>query len=244
MMTELTLPIIGYMHSSYKEKFGIPRQPNLVQVESYIEMLAPYNDVLAFEGIEAFSHLWLLWQFHDNKNNTNTLNQEPKFRSQVRPPRLGGNQKVGVFATRSMYRPSPIGLSVVRFVRVEKHGKSVRLYVTGSDLLNGTPILDIKPYIQYSDAIADSVSGYAQDEPIRKMVIWMETAQLQQQHLLKLGILNKKILDELEQVLSLDPRPAYQNDIERVYGMCFAELNIRFTVDENNITVIAVESNQ
>ena len=88
------------------------------------------------------------------------------------------------------------------------------------------------------------MSGYAQDEPIRKMVIWMETAQLQQQHLLKLGILNKKILDELEQVLSLDPRPAYQNDTERVYGMCFAELNIRFTVDENNITVIAVESNQ
>ncbi|MFM6906504.1 MAG: tRNA (N6-threonylcarbamoyladenosine(37)-N6)-methyltransferase TrmO [Acinetobacter tjernbergiae] len=244
MNSSVVMPIIGYMSSPYREKFGIPRQPNLVQVESYIEMVEPYNDVLAFEGIEDFSHLWLLWQFHDNKNNTNTLNQEPKFRSQVRPPRLGGNQKVGVFATRSMYRPSPIGLSVVRFVRVEKHGKSVRLYVTGSDLLNGTPILDIKPYIQYSDAIADSVSGYAQDEPIRKMVIWMETAQLQQQHLLKLGILNKKILDELEQVLSLDPRPAYQNDMERVYGMCFAELNIRFTVDENNITVIAVESNQ
>ena len=244
MNSSVVMPIIGYMSSPYREKFGIPRQPNLVQVESYIEMVEPYNDVLAFEGIEDFSHLWLLWQFHDNKNNTNTLNQEPKFRSQVRPPRLGGNQKVGVFATRSMYRPSPIGLSVVRFVRVEKHGKSVRLYVTGSDLLNGTPILDIKPYIQYSDAIADSVSGYAQDEPIRKMVIWMETAQLQQQYLLKLGILNKKILDELEQVLSLDPRPAYQNDIQRVYGMCFAELNIRFTVDENNITVIAVESNQ
>lgn len=244
MNSSVVMPIIGYMSSPYREKFGIPRQPNLVQVESYIEMVEPYNDVLAFEGIEDFSHLWLLWQFHDNKNNTNTLNQEPKFRSQVRPPRLGGNQKVGVFATRSMYRPSPIGLSVVRFVRVEKHGKSVRLYVTGSDLLNGTPILDIKPYIQYSDAIADSVSGYAQDEPIRKMVVWMETAQLQQQYLLKLGILNKKILDELEQVLSLDPRPAYQNDIERVYGMCFAELNIRFTVDENNITVIAVESNQ
>ncbi|WAU74841.1 tRNA (N6-threonylcarbamoyladenosine(37)-N6)-methyltransferase TrmO [Acinetobacter sp. TR11] len=244
MNSSVVMPIIGYMSSPYREKFGIPRQPNLVQVESYIEMVEPYNDVLAFEGIGDFSHLWLLWQFHDNKNNTNTLNQEPKFRSQVRPPRLGGNQKVGVFATRSMYRPSPIGLSVVRFVRVEKHGKSVRLYVTGSDLLNGTPILDIKPYIQYSDAIADSVSGYAQDEPIRKMVIWMETAQLQQQYLLKLGILNKKILDELEQVLSLDPRPAYQNDIERVYGMCFAELNIRFTVDENNVTVIAVESNQ
>ena len=235
-MTELTLPIIGYMHSPYKEKFGIPRQPNLVQVESYIEMTGPYNDLLAFEGIEEFSHLWLVWQFHDNKNQENS-----KFRPQVRPPRLGGNQKIGVFATRSMYRPSAIGLSVVQFLRLEKQGKSVRLYVMGSDLLHGTPILDIKPYIQYSDAVPDASSGYAQYEPIRKPVIWTETAQTQQQQLLKQAILNKKVFDELEQVLSLDPRPAYQEDAERVYGMCFADLNVRFKVDASNVTVIAVE---
>ncbi|MCU4336665.1 MULTISPECIES: tRNA (N6-threonylcarbamoyladenosine(37)-N6)-methyltransferase TrmO [Acinetobacter] len=235
------MPIIGHMHSPYREKFGIPRQPNLVQVESYIEMAEPYNDILAFDGIEDFSHLWLLWQFHENKNQDNSLNQMSKFRPQVRPPRLGGNQKIGVFATRSMYRPSPIGLSVVRFLRIEKQAKSVRLYVMGSDLLHGTPILDIKPYIQYSDAIADSQSGYAQEEPIRKTVLWTETAQSQQQQLLKQRILDKKIFDELEQVLSLDPRPAYQNDAERVYGMCFSELNIRFTVDDRNVTVLAVE---
>ncbi|MCI3880158.1 tRNA (N6-threonylcarbamoyladenosine(37)-N6)-methyltransferase TrmO [Acinetobacter higginsii] len=235
------MPIIGHMHSPYREKFGIPRQPNLVQVESYIEMAEPYNDILAFEGIEDFSHLWLLWQFHENKNQDNSLNQMSKFRSQVRPPRLGGNQKIGVFATRSMYRPSPMGLSVVRFLRVEKQAKSVRLYVMGSDLLHGTPILDIKPYIQYSDAIADSQSGYAQEEPIRKTVLWTETAQSQQQQLLKQRILDKKIFDELEQVLSLDPRPAYQDDAERVYGMCFSELNIRFTVDDRSVTVVAVE---
>ncbi|ENX41738.1 hypothetical protein F887_02134 [Acinetobacter sp. NIPH 2100] len=235
------MPIIGHMHSPYREKFGIPRQPNLVQVESFIEMTEPYNDILAFEGIEDFSHLWLLWQFHENKNQDNSLNQMSKFRPQVRPPRLGGNQKIGVFATRSMYRPSPIGLSVVRFLRVEKHGKSIRLYVTGSDLLHGTPILDIKPYIQYSDAIADSQSGYAHEQPIRKIVRWTETAQSQQQQLLKQMILDKKIFDELEQVLSLDPRPAYQQDAGRVYGMCFAELNIRFTVDDRNVTVVAVE---
>ncbi|ENW79697.1 hypothetical protein F909_02800 [Acinetobacter sp. ANC 3929] len=235
------MPIIGHMHSPYREKFGIPRQPNLVQVESFIEMTEPYNDISAFEGIEDFSHLWLLWQFHENKNQDNSLNQMSKFRPQVRPPRLGGNQKIGVFATRSMYRPSPIGLSVVRFLRVEKHGKSIRLYVTGSDLLHGTPILDIKPYIQYSDAIADSQSGYAHEQPIRKIVRWTETAQSQQQQLLKQMILGKKIFDELEQVLSLDPRPAYQQDAERVYGMCFAELNIRFTVDDRNVTVVAVE---
>ncbi|WP_171549200.1 tRNA (N6-threonylcarbamoyladenosine(37)-N6)-methyltransferase TrmO [Acinetobacter sp. Ac_3412] len=235
------MPIIGHMHSPYREKFGIPRQPNLVQVESYIEMVEPYNDILAFEGIEDFSHLWLLWQFHENKNQDNSLNQMSKFRPQVRPPRLGGNQKIGVFATRSMYRPSPMGLSVVRFLRVEKQGKSVRLYVMGSDLLHGTPILDIKPYIQYSDAIVDSVSGYAQEEPIRKIVLWTETAQSQQQQLLKQRILDKKIFDELEQVLSLDPRPAYQDDAERVYGMRFSELNIRFTVDDRSVTVVAVE---
>ena len=141
MMTELKVPIIGYMNSPYREKFGIPRQPNLVQVESYIEMVEPYNDLLAFEGIDEFSHLWLIWQFHDNKNQQDSH----KFRPQVRPPRLGGNKKIGVFATRSMYRPAPMGLSVVQLKEVKKFGKSVCVYVTGSDLLNGTPILDINP---------------------------------------------------------------------------------------------------
>ena len=140
-----------------------------------------------------------------------------------------------------MYRPSPVGLSVVQFLRVEKHGKAVRVYVTGSDLLDGTPILDIKPYIQYSDAVTEAVSGYAQEQPQRKMVVWLENAQQQQQQLLKQGILHKKIFDELEQVLSLDPRPAYQHDAERVYGMRFAMLNVRFTVGEQDVTIVAVE---
>ena len=232
MMTELTLPIIGYMHSSYKEKFGIPRQPNLVQVESYIEMLAPYNDVLAFEGIEAFSHVWLVWQFHDNKNP-----EKNQFRSQVRPPRLGGNKKIGVFATRSMYRPSPIGLSVVKLKYVKKEGKSVRVYVTGSDLLDGTPIVDIKPYIHYSDAVIDAVSGYAQDEPNRKSVIWSDRAIKQKQQLLTSGKLSVQTAQELEAVLSLDPRPAYQDDEARIYGMKFANLDVKFKVNETCIEI-------
>ena len=236
MMTELTLPIIGYMHSSYKEKFGIPRQPNLVQVESYIEMLAPYNDVLAFEGIEAFSHLWLVWQFHDNKNP-----EKNQFRPQVRPPRLGGNKKIGVFATRSMYRPSRIGLSVVRLKCVKKEGRSVRVYVTGSDLLDGTPIVDIKPYIHYSDAVIDAVSGYAQDEPNRKSVIWSDRAIKQKQQLLTSGKLSVQTAQELEAVLSLDPRPAYQDDEARVYKMKFAAVDIAFTVGETTVNITAVE---
>ncbi|MFW1752914.1 tRNA (N6-threonylcarbamoyladenosine(37)-N6)-methyltransferase TrmO [Acinetobacter wanghuae] len=233
MTTELTIPIIGIMKSPYKEKFGIPRQPNLVNVESYIEMQPPYNDLLAFEGIDAFSHLWLVWQFHDNKNQEKT-----QFRPQVRPPRLGGNQKIGVFATRSMYRPAPIGLSVVQLKAVKKVGKSVRVYVTGSDLLDGTPIVDIKPYIQYSDAVVDAQSGYAQEEPKRKQVMWSEQAVTQKEILLKQGKLKAQNVNELEQVLSLDPRPAYQNDEERVYGMKFAGLDVRFQVSGDNIKII------
>ncbi len=229
------MPIIGYMKSPYREKFGIPRQPNLVQVESYIEMVEPYNDLLAFEGIEDFSHLWLIWQFHENKNADST-----KFRPQVRPPRLGGNQKIGVFATRSMYRPSPMGLSVVQLKGVKKVGKSVRVYVVGSDLLDGTPILDIKPYIQYSDAVMDAQSGYAQDEPVRKQVIWSEAAELQKAQLIGMGSLGMQTVLELQEVLSLDPRPAYQHDEERVYGMLFGGCNVRFKVLELQIKILEI----
>ncbi len=242
MSNSVEMPIIGYMHSPYREKFGIPRQPNLVQVESYIEMVAPYNDILAFEGIEAFSHLWLLWQFHQNKQNDNAPNQMAGFRAQVRPPRLGGNQKMGVFATRSMYRPSAIGLSVVHFLRVEKQGKSVRLYVMGSDLLHGTPILDIKPYIQYSDAVMDSVSGYAQDEPIRKRVLWSELAQSIKHKFIQENDTQPKIFDELEQVLSLDPRPAYHDDASRIYKMKFFTFDVSFNVDDEKIKILKLET--
>ena len=236
-MTGLKMPIIGYMKSPYTEKFGIPRQPNLVKVESYIEMIEPYNDLLAFEGIEEFSHLWLIWQFHDNKNQQ----ENPRFRPQVRPPRLGGNKKIGIFATRSMYRPSPVGLSVVQFRKVEKVGKSVRLYVTGSDLLNDTPILDIKPYIQYSDAVPNAQSGYAQAEPLRKQVVWSLNAQNECEKLLKAQELSNRLLDELTQVLSLDPRPAYQDDAERIYKMKFAQFDVAFQVINQEIHVLSIE---
>lgn len=236
MTTTVTLPIIGYMCSPYQEKFGIPRQPNLVEVESYIEMIGPYNDLNAFVGIEEFSHLWLLWQFHDNKNQQDST----KFRPQIRPPRLGGNQKIGVFASRSMYRPAPMGLSVVKLKKVEKVGKTVRVYVVGSDLLNGTPLVDIKPYIQYSDAVTDAKSAYAQDEPQRKEVVWLENAQISRDELVKKGRITLQICQELEQVLALDPRPAYQHDPERIYGMSFANLNVRFSVDDNQISIHAL----
>lgn len=236
MTTELNLPIIAYMHSPYREKFGIPRQPNLVEVESYLEMQAPYNDLLAFAGIEEFSHLWLVWQFHHNKNQ-----EDRTFRPQVRPPRLGGNKKIGVFASRSMYRPSPIGLSVVKLKKVEKVGQTLRVYVLGSDLLHGTPIIDIKPYIQYSDAVVDACSGYAQVEPSKKAVIWQDKAEQQCQYLLQNKIVNINIINELEQVLALDPRPAYQHDPQRIYGMSFANLNVKFQSHAAEIVLLSVD---
>ena len=232
-MTELSLPIIGIMRSPYVEKFGIPRQPNLVQVESFIEMLAPYNVMEAFEGIETFSHLWLIWQFHDNKNQQ----QQDKFRPQVRPPRLGGNKKIGVFATRSMYRPAPVGLSVVQLKQVKKVGNTVRVYVTGSDLLDGTPILDIKPYIQYSDAVLDAQSGYAQDRPVVKQVRWSEHACQSRTGLLQQAKIDQQYIAELESVLALDPRPAYQDDAQRIYGMRFGQMNIKFSCSDEAIVI-------
>lgn len=237
MKTEMSMPIIGYMRSPYKEKFGIPRQPNLVKIESYIEMIAPYNDLAAFEGIDEFSHLWLIWQFHDNKNQQHSH----KFRPQVRPPRLGGNQKIGVFATRSMYRPAPMGLSVVQLTRVEKVGKSVRVYVMGSDLLDGTPILDIKPYICYSDAIADAKSAYAQQQPSRMSVFWSDQAAQQKQQLLKFNQIDAKTITELEQVLSLDPRPAYQNDEQRIYKMHFAHVDVSFSIALDLVEITQIQ---
>ncbi|KAF1019644.1 MAG: tRNA (adenine(37)-N6)-methyltransferase [Acinetobacter bereziniae] len=233
IMTELSLPIIGIMRSPYVEKFGIPRQPNLVQVESFIEMLAPYNVMEAFDGIEEFSHLWLIWQFHDNKNQQ----QQDKFRPQVRPPRLGGNKKIGVFATRSMYRPAPVGLSVVQLKQVKKVGNTVRVYVTGSDLLDGTPILDIKPYIQYSDAVLDAQSGYAQDRPVLKQVCWSEHANQLSTNLLQQAKIDQQYIAELESVLALDPRPAYQDDEQRVYGMRFGLMNIKFSCSDDAIVI-------
>ncbi|WOE32381.1 MULTISPECIES: tRNA (N6-threonylcarbamoyladenosine(37)-N6)-methyltransferase TrmO [unclassified Acinetobacter] len=235
MMNVVNLPIIGYMHTPYREKFGIPRQPNLVDIESYIEMTAPYDDMLAFEGISEFSHLWLIWQFHDNKSQKDT-----GFRPQVRPPRLGGNKKIGVFATRSMYRPSPIGLSVVQLKAVKKIGNRLRVYLSGSDLLHGTPILDIKPYIQYSDAVIDAQSAYAQQEPLRKQVLWQQDAIADRQLLLQQQQINLREVDEIEQILSLDPKPAYQHDPERIYGMRFANVNIQFKSTLTTIQVVAL----
>jgi len=158
-------PIIGYHRAPLSQKFGAPRQPNLVALTSVIEMLPPYDTPAAFEGLETFSHIWVSWQFHHNYRKKDTNQTDSSFRAQVRPPRLGGNQKIGVFASRSMYRPSGLGLSVVTLDHIEIVEGRVLLIIKGADMIDGTPIIDIKPYVAYSDAIMDGESGFAPTAP-------------------------------------------------------------------------------
>lgn len=188
-------PIIGYHRAPLSQKFGAPRQPNLVALTSVIEMLAPYDTPAAFAGLEAFSHVWISWQFHHNyvKNNIKeNINKDIKtdnlankntattkttgFRPQVRPPRLGGNQKIGVFASRSMYRPSALGLSVVKLEHIKIVQGKALLVISGADMIDGTPIVDIKPYVAYSDALIEAASGFAPSAPERLEVTITESA--------------------------------------------------------------------
>ena len=241
MKPDLTVPIIGIVHSPFHEKFGIPRQPNLVQVPAIIEFIAPYDDALAFVGIEAFSHLWIIWQFHENKNDSQNSLQTPKFRKQIRPPRLGGNQKIGVFASRSMYRPSPLGLSVVELVNVIQEKGKVKLLIRGADLLNGTPIVDIKPYIAYSDAIPQAKSGFAQAAPVLLTVEWTDVANTQAQALINQKLFDCEQQSLIDELLAHDPRPAYQDDANRVYGMRYGQVNVEFQVSNKKVIVLAVK---
>ena len=241
MKPDLTVPIIGIVHSPFHEKFGIPRQPNLVQVPAIIELIAPYDDALAFVGIEAFSHLWIIWEFHENKNDSQNSLQTPKFRKQIRPPRLGGNQKIGVFASRSMYRPSPLGLSVVELVNVIQEKGKVKLLIRGADLLNGTPIVDIKPYIAYSDAILQAKSGFAQAAPVLLTVEWTDVANTQAQVLINQKLFDCEQQSLIDELLALDPRPAYQDDANRVYGMRYGQVNVEFQVSNKKVIVLAVK---
>lgn len=238
MNSGLTVPVIGIVHSPFHEKFGIPRQPNLVQVPAIIEFNPPYDDALAFEGLDAFSHLWLIWRFHHNKADS----QSPKkFRTQIRPPRLGGNQKIGVFASRSMYRPSELGLSVVELVKVVRQNGKARLLIRGADLLNGTPIVDIKPYIAYSDARPEASSGFAQAAPAPLKVEWTLLASQHAQALMAQSQFDGEQQQLINELLALDPRPAYQEDANRVYGMRYAQLNVLFKISGDTVQVADIQ---
>ena len=221
------MKIIAKIHNDFKEKFGIPRQSGLSgEMKSRIVFEPEYRNPEALRGIEGYSHLWLIWQF--------SLVETDKWSPTVRPPRLGGNKRVGVFATRSPFRPNPLGLSSVKLESIEiTKNEGTVLIVSGADLLDGTPIYDIKPYIAYSDCHTDAVSGFA--DPVREYHLNVVFCK----ELLSLIDISKQ--NSLIKILEQDPRPSYQNDPDREYGMRFSDYEIFFKVDENTLTVTRVE---
>ena len=220
----MTLHPIAHLRSDFPTKFGIPRQSGMVpELCSALVFTPPYRDMNALRGLTAFSHLWLIWGFSAVESRT--------FSPTVRPPRLGGNIRLGVFATRSPYRPNPLGLSAVTIekIREDPHLGPV-IHLLGADLLDGTPIYDIKPYLPYADAIHGATGGFAEASPQPVLKVEMP------QELISRLPPGKR--EALLAVLALDPRPSYQEDPERVYGLLFAGFEVKFWVRGEILTVI------
>jgi len=211
-----TVSPIGFMRSCFKEKFAIPRQPQLAPAaRGVLELVAPLDHADAVQGLEQVSHVWLLFLFH------RALEEKPRLK--VRPPRLGGNQSMGVFATRATHRPNGIGQSVVKLDKVEPG----RLWVSGIDLLDGTPVIDIKPYVPYADVIQSASNNIASAAPLLIPVEWDENALIQaHEHALRLA---EPLIELIEQCLAQDPRPAYQVPTpERRYGAQLWDVDVRW----------------
>ena len=222
---DYTMKVIARIHSALPEKFGIPRQSGLVPaLRAKIVFEPEYRNPDALRGIEGFSHLWLIWQFSAVVRDT--------WSPTVRPPRLGGNERVGVFATRSPFRPNAIGLSCVKLESVQhEDGFGDVLIVSGADLMDGTPIYDVKPYLPYADAHPEALGGFA---PSPKETIEVKSPpELLQK-------LPEGQREALLGVLAQDPRPQYQNDPERVYGMSFGGLDVKFRVKDGVLTVLSL----
>lgn len=240
MNNEINLKIIGHVYNDYDGKFGVPRQSGLVpEVISRVALLPEYSRPEAFRGLQGFSHIWLIWLFSEFW--AENVQKNGRWSPTVRPPRLGGNQRVGVFASRSPNRPNPLGLSVVRLLAVQPNaaGEGMELLVAGADILNGTPILDIKPYVPYADAVPQAQGGFAvspEDERARALQVVAPPELLQK--------LPPEKRPSLLAVLAQDPRPAYhagRQETERVYGLSFAGFNIRFQVQGEILQVLVVD---
>jgi len=217
---------IAYIHNDYTAKFGIPRQSGIVEeVISTIVFEPQYRNLEAFRGIEGYSHLWLLWVFSEAIRDT--------WSPTVLPPRLGGKTRMGVFATRSPFRPNPIGLSSVKLVGFEQTKDGPVLHVAGADLMDGTPILDVKPYLPYTDSHPDAIGGFA--DPVRdyKLEVVFPEELMQQ--------VPQKLREPVLGLLAQDPRPSYQNDPDRLYGVAFGNYDFRFHVKDGVLTVCEVE---
>ncbi|MEE3608788.1 tRNA (N6-threonylcarbamoyladenosine(37)-N6)-methyltransferase TrmO [Avibacterium paragallinarum] len=230
----LTLSPIGIVHSPYKEKFSVPRQPNLVQDGvGTLNLLPPYNQPEAVRGLEAFSHLWLIFQFDKIPQG--------KWQPTVRPPRLGGNQRVGVFASRATHRPNPLGLSKVALRNIEIDKGEVLLHLGALDLVDGTPIFDIKPYIAYADSEPNACSSFAQQAPEKTLTVVFSLQAMCE--LKKCGEKRPHFQRFITEVLQQDPRPAYHQNsqAERIYGMRLYDFNIRWQVRGELVEVLELE---
>lgn len=221
---------IATIHTEFPEKFGIPRQSGLAaNLQARIVFEPMFRNPDALRGLEEFSHIWLIWEFSANRRAAE------QWQPTVRPPRLGGNEHMGVFATRSPFRPNPLGLSCVEIDHIEHDSdEGPVIYVKGADLMDGTPIYDIKPYIKYADSRPHAVCGYVDrlSERSLKVIIPSEISS---------AVKGKTVLPALVEVLSLDPRPSYHDDHDRVYGLSFAGYNVRFKVDDGVLTVVGIE---
>lgn len=226
---------IARIHTDFPEKFGIPRQSGLAPaLQGRIVFEPAYRNADALRGLEDFSHIWLVWEFSANVRRG--ASSDVVWQPTVRPPRLGGNAHLGVFATRSPFRPNPLGLSCVEIsaIRPDTPDGPV-IYVRGADLMDGTPIYDIKPYIVYADSRPDASCGYVDNLSDRRLEVVYEP------HVID-AVKDKEIMRSLTEVLSLDPRPAYQNDPHREYGLSFAGMNVRFKVMGEILTVVSIGS--
>lgn len=219
----LTLKPIGHIHTDFPEKFGIPRQSGLISsLQSKIIFEKDFQNPDCFRDIQQFSYLWLLWGFSKNKKN--------QWSPTVRPPRLGGNKHTGVFASRSPFRPNPIGLSSVRLEKVELHTPhGPVLFVSGADLMDGTPVYDIKPYLAFTDSHPDALGSFTDDALKHRLIVHCKPELL--------ALLPAKKQKALLEILELDPRPAYQTDPKRIYGMDFDHFSIRFSVNGMDLYV-------
>lgn len=228
-MSETQIRPIAHIRCDLREKFGVPRQAGVVEaLEGRIVFEPEYRNSDALRGMEGFSHLWLIWQFSEN------LRQD--WSPTVRPPRLGGNTRLGVFATRSSFRPNALGLSCVKLLGIEQGGdEGPVLRVAGADLMDGTPIFDIKPYVPYADCHPEALSGFAPDAGATLTVEFLPGLEEQ---------IPQEKREALRGVLANDPRPRYHSDPARLYGLRFGEQNVKFTVDGDRLTVREVKSEE
>jgi tRNA-Thr(GGU) m(6)t(6)A37 methyltransferase TsaA len=221
---------IAYIHTDFPEKFGVPRQSGLAKaLKGRIVFEKEYRNPDALRGLEGFSHIWLIWEFSANRRQTG------HWQPTVRPPRLGGNAHMGVFATRSPFRPNPLGLSCVKISSVEPDTpEGPVIYVTGADLMDGTPIYDIKPYIRYADARPEAVCSYVDQLQERSLRVVLPGTLADR-------VEDTTVIPSLIETLRLDPRPSYHDDPQREYGMSFAGYNVRFMVRNDFLEVTDIQ---